>query len=544
MTSINLVNSSGTSIMDSVAIDYEDSFSLDSFETLIYEHENCEPKFRKHFIIARVHTWDPRQPGKEYFSYYSAYGLNKILFQTQTYLGKRLIHRIHVMNPLTNTDIVGAVEYFIVRRRQGALMNKGIDDTFNPEWGILQATKNWISSASKPIITSLGYTNKKRLSTHEDMKIMVQEHTILEEDETSSIISRNSNSPLSLNSAKSPLRVTTSFFKSDLLNKDIPPSPSVLNAENGKAQWTIGDQAVSIYKEEVAAESKYAKNVPTHISNKPKSPNPLTIDVSKSPVVLKVNIPFGKSTRYTKPVSASDVASTGINLAELPSRNLSYGNSKATTPTMTFDDWNQQDKQRQVQNKNESNSPYKIASPLSPAISAISFRNSTKKDGKNKDLGLNKKVIVSASATLSDGNETKNENNIEWEAILFATDIDYLEQSHIRQIFRENAISATDYKHFDMKAVIRPVEVSDDLGPYGREVLLLQNNKSLRDRIVEWCYPTKEEALSLGYGSFMTYIHRYKCYIIPLLVFTGVTIVIIIMAIDNNDKTSAPPARH
>lgn len=37
-----------------------------------------------------------------------------MLFQTQVYLDKKLIHRLHVLNPLTNTDIIGNVLYFMV----------------------------------------------------------------------------------------------------------------------------------------------------------------------------------------------------------------------------------------------------------------------------------------------------------------------------------------------------------------------------------------------------------------------------------------------
>jgi hypothetical protein len=71
----------------------------------------------KHFIIARVQTWDHKQPDKAFYSYYHAHHLNKLLFQTQVYLDKKLIHRLHVLNPLTNTDIIGHVLYFMVKGR-------------------------------------------------------------------------------------------------------------------------------------------------------------------------------------------------------------------------------------------------------------------------------------------------------------------------------------------------------------------------------------------------------------------------------------------
>ncbi|TPX34999.1 hypothetical protein SmJEL517_g02515 [Synchytrium microbalum] len=90
-------------------------FSLDTFGDLIKQHDETDPKGTKHFIIARVQTWDAKQPGKAFYSYYNAFHLNKILFQTQVYLGRKLIHRLHVLNPLTNSDIIGNVQYFKVR---------------------------------------------------------------------------------------------------------------------------------------------------------------------------------------------------------------------------------------------------------------------------------------------------------------------------------------------------------------------------------------------------------------------------------------------
>ncbi|KAJ3259585.1 hypothetical protein HK103_002139 [Boothiomyces macroporosus] len=111
---IRLWDSQGKEIIDSVSGDYEDSFTLDTFADLCQMHLDSEPKNRKGFIIARVQTWDPKQPEKVFYSYYNAFHLNKILFQTQIYLKQRYIHRLHVLNPLTNSDIIGNVLYFHV----------------------------------------------------------------------------------------------------------------------------------------------------------------------------------------------------------------------------------------------------------------------------------------------------------------------------------------------------------------------------------------------------------------------------------------------
>jgi len=86
---IQLRDSSGSKILDSVQADYEDSFSLESFADTIAAYRKQE----KQFIIARIQTYDPKMPEKAFYSYYDAFQLNKILFQTQvTLFGSKLDH--------------------------------------------------------------------------------------------------------------------------------------------------------------------------------------------------------------------------------------------------------------------------------------------------------------------------------------------------------------------------------------------------------------------------------------------------------------------
>ena len=98
-------------IIDSVSMSYEDSFTLETFQDMI---ETCHDQ-GKSFILARVSTVDPKNPEKAFYSYYNAYQLNKVLFQTQIIKGRKYIHRLHVLNPLSNLDIVGDVLYFQVK---------------------------------------------------------------------------------------------------------------------------------------------------------------------------------------------------------------------------------------------------------------------------------------------------------------------------------------------------------------------------------------------------------------------------------------------
>jgi hypothetical protein len=61
---INLIDTDGEILIDSVSGEYEDSFCLETFSDLARAHESSDPAGTKSFIIARVQTWDPKQPEK------------------------------------------------------------------------------------------------------------------------------------------------------------------------------------------------------------------------------------------------------------------------------------------------------------------------------------------------------------------------------------------------------------------------------------------------------------------------------------------------
>ena len=163
---IQLRSSDGQTVMDSLDASYEDSFCLDSFKDLTLAHQEAG----KYFIIARVQTWDRKQPEKAYYSYYNAYHLNKILFQTQWFCGKRLIHRLLVLNPLTNSDIVGDVQYFMVRTKA---MSESDNVSEIPTDSPLKSTVISPFSVQKPVNDSPTSRNHRRRSTATDTKMRV-----------------------------------------------------------------------------------------------------------------------------------------------------------------------------------------------------------------------------------------------------------------------------------------------------------------------------------------------------------------------------------
>ncbi len=101
----DLVNTHDPEYLDTAQ---EETFTLDSFESLI----RVARAANKAFILARVTTVDPKNLTRLYYSYYSAYQINKVIFRTQPDEG--LLHRMRSRNPLNNMLIVGEVHYLAV----------------------------------------------------------------------------------------------------------------------------------------------------------------------------------------------------------------------------------------------------------------------------------------------------------------------------------------------------------------------------------------------------------------------------------------------
>lgn len=100
-----------TRLVSTVPATTDEPFSLESLQDLIIDHEIQG----KHLYIARVGTlMDPADAKSARFFYYAATELNKLIFRTFGENGAYLF-RMHALNPLTNTEMVGNVDYYRVQ---------------------------------------------------------------------------------------------------------------------------------------------------------------------------------------------------------------------------------------------------------------------------------------------------------------------------------------------------------------------------------------------------------------------------------------------
>jgi hypothetical protein len=469
---IRLMNSSGTAVMDSVSVEYEDSFCLDTFGELIEQHQNSEPKGTKNFIIARVQTWDHKQPDKAYYSYYNAFQLNKILFQTQIYLGKKLIHRLRVLNPLTNTDIIGNVNYFIVKGKTSELKNEKCNEV---------KIDVGMTDINKGKTADMGYDKEECIKTvnlKENDENHLPELTIETASNMEKGIPLKTDNDLKTTSPKKkkPLpKINTSLNNTP--TDIIPPSPSVLaNEKGGVGSWTIASPAVYECKDEDFPKKVWIKRKLSLLTPSTKTtfnkqrnstldcieenhdeygstvgmvqPKEQKIEVSSSeqPTLEHTEIttiPIGTVTQFAKPVPQDQVLKIVPPTIKGRRRSLSYLNTLSATPknNCSLREWLVYMKKETMKLDEDTN------------------ENGEKKDYDSVDLGKeNKREEVDiTNSKLNTENETKKDDtdvtdiDIEmFDAVLFATDDDFLEKSKIRSIFKKNAITPEDAKLFEM----------------------------------------------------------------------------------------------
>ncbi|ORY47667.1 hypothetical protein BCR33DRAFT_764075 [Rhizoclosmatium globosum] len=505
MKVIRLLDSSGDRVLDSVSAEYEDSFCLESFGDLIAAHANCEPKGTKSFIIARVQTWDHKQPDSKFFSYYHAYHLNKILFQTQVYFDKKLIHRLNVLNPLSNTDIIGHVEYFMVRpsrteqttaqkiSKRISMLPENKPASTRASTNAIPPTSNRLSSTAKP--------GKKP-----DISIKI-----------------NTNNMLKVPEVDLP-----------------PPSPTVRQIEQGgPTSWTIGSPRAALADEEDDLPAN-PNNTPATALVPPSFFNGIAKRLSGIPGTKSGPPSPSKKASIAPPTDLE----TGKNASQTIQALISHPNSTPKCPqpheskspkAPSPDSPNQSVHKKYHRPKNAADARYPS---FEEWVLMVKSENSRREaageelldyDEVNPFASPERGMPSMISEEEEEVEESKEDEITTYDAILFATDDDFLESSRIRAVFRDNAVLPEEAKLFEMTPVTSEPPASPEHGHFDDDEI----------SACEWCFPSQTELAK--YSPFSRFFHKYKCYMI-LIVFIVMLALFIVYTLrltaDQTDSTS------
>jgi hypothetical protein len=226
-------------------------------------------------------------------------------------------------------------------------------------------------------------------------------------------------------------------------------SPSVKSVEKGETlHWTLGHQIVAIdgvpddlksFKQNL---DKKAVNVPaSNVFQPKKSARSLSWNINvqipnSNFENIKMAISPGQVTQFAEPVPLDQISTVVPKTQKSQKRVLSYRNAiSASGVPASFYEW-----ARMLKNDHT---------------------------GDNYDNVDFSRLARSDQVQISEGEREKDINENTWDAILFATDDDYLSSTAVRRMFLENAINSADSKLFEMKEY-----TGDDEAPRTRDVYI------------------------------------------------------------------------
>ncbi|KAJ3351859.1 hypothetical protein GGF32_004052 [Allomyces javanicus] len=615
---IRLLDANGQDLLDSVSGDYEDSFCLETFADLIKMHaaltvdqpkpkpavdpagtiksgESVSPPPRPRcFILARVQTWDAKQPGRAYFSYYNAYHLNKILFQTQIYLKKKLIHRLHVLNPLTNTDIIGNVQYFMVQPKDAPA-------TAGPS--------NVVKSAAITPVSP---------GDHAGNDPPKQPPELLAVD-----VERAAAVPSGIISAPTPSSRTTAatMFGRRRASGTQTPLPTPASA-SGPADWTINTQLVTELRDDddrgategekptkirrksrglvvpstvVAAAARRLSNAGRRLSVIVGGPGPMTVlaaigDRSESAMPITgaddgsdAHEGHTESPRLRQRSSSARDVSPRKTAAATRGRAMSLtpgtGSGGAGTSGTANVEIVSKPPDKPLNINNHRSHTVKVTVPCGtitrfavpvPEVEmerpptpprrrrGLSLSNSGHVNGDVWAKQLRTAVVrvqqqqqdqaiheePSASAVALDARAVAVDT---YDAILVGTDNDYLESSKMRALFRDHAVTPDDVKLFEMPEYTGEESVPDQSPTdadghhhhhHGTLPVVVFDDEG--NELCASCYPTNEQLAVMS--PTMRFVHKVKCHAMILAV-GAVCVLFLVMLLQHGNQPTGPTAR-
>jgi hypothetical protein len=437
-------------------------------------------------------------------------------------LKKRYIHRLHVLNPLTNSDIIGAVNYYLVKpqvkdevvisidaevgadsdNKQEAGEGKNADDSSaskkeeaidTPEPKPLQ---NSSSGSAEQVSNRISRASSPQRNTQRRISLICTEKAA--GDITDQKPLARLDEPVDLTVAQH--RVA---FEDEGMNRVIPNGMQIF----AKRRATVSDpQSETVTKVYPAARKKAGPGL-VITTQVPKG------QVSMTPTQPKSAVPLGRVTRFNVPVPEEQLVELVPKTQSGQRRSFSYANAvSAAGRNLTFLEWTaiaQQEAKASKSPKEKENSTedYDIVSPVSSRISSTVRGSPPKKSIISPPSGV-KSIPEEEEAAQPAEKETEEEiapteELVCYDAVYIANDTDFLESSKIRKLFRENACSAEDAKLFEMKEYTgkeedENIEIMGDGFP------------------CECCYPTAAELEAMN--PCLKFLHVNKCILIAAVI--------------------------
>lgn len=227
-------------------------------------------------------------------------------------------------------------------------------------------------------------------------------------------------------------------------------------------------------------------------------------------------IPAGQITQRGKALTPIQAMAVVPPTRRQRRRSISYLNAMAATGSThaSIEDWKSMVRQHRQQPKGDES----LASAAGDFDLVNPFEHASLSPVAEKPA-VHGVPAESLKSTVSGGGE-----EVFYDAVLIATDNDFLETSRVRALFRENAVQSADAVLFEMPPYTG--EPERDPRPEFADAPLP----------CDWCCPTDEELRAANRAT--RFFHSVKCYIFVIII-TAVVVSVIAMAAQNESQYSS-----
>ena len=385
------------------------------------------------------------------------------------------------MNPLTNSDIIGVVEYYLVKPKQA--IEAVVVEVESP-------TKKEDSSKDKSIISS-----------------NLDDSVHIQSIEPSAKSAQNQSAKLSLNDGTRASTVLKSELGQSITQhsvqyedagqrKVVPPLLGFLGPKARNSRLTNRSPVV---------QTSQGINRSAGLTITTKGP---TI-VSLSSATSKSAITPGRLTRFNNPVPEDEPQfSTVPRTKKGQRRSLSYANAvSATDVPLSFQDWTAMIQRDSKDLKSLEKGSYEGVYEFDYDLVTPSMRQFVRNDiiEEDEEDSVSPSHSEAAPVTGAEKLEPEEQDQITYlAAVMIATDEDFLEQSSIRKLFKDNALSEEDAKLFEMPEFTGKEEEQAEVEIVGD------------DLFCDCCFPTR--ASLEGMSPLRRFFHLNKCVIFVILI--------------------------